>query len=65
MGYTFTFGKHRGEDIEDVPTSYLQWVSENFDDNEDNEALLEEVDEEIDRRVRCGLERDERPWWER
>ncbi|MDY0314760.1 MAG: DUF3820 family protein [Bacteroidales bacterium] len=24
--FTFPFGKHKDEDIEDVPTSYLQWL---------------------------------------
>jgi uncharacterized protein (DUF3820 family) len=26
--YTFTFGKYKGKDIEDVPTEYLTWLAE-------------------------------------
>lgn len=25
------FGKHRGKDMEDIPSSYLKWVAENID----------------------------------
>ncbi len=27
------YGKHKGEKIEDIPSSYLKWVAENFDDD--------------------------------
>jgi hypothetical protein len=28
------FGKYKGEDIEDVPSDYLKWLAENFDNEE-------------------------------
>jgi len=27
------WGKHKGEDIEDLPSGYLKWLAENCDDN--------------------------------
>lgn len=36
------FGKHKGEDIEDLPSSYLKWLAENCDDEEICEAADEE-----------------------
>lgn len=32
------FGKHKGADIEDLPSGYLKWVAENVDDEELAEA---------------------------
>lgn len=26
------FGKHRGEDLEDIPDDYLVWILDNLDD---------------------------------
>lgn len=28
------FGKHKGKDIEDIPSDYLKWVAENVDDED-------------------------------
>lgn len=28
------WGKHKGEDIEDLPTDYLKWLAENCDDED-------------------------------
>jgi uncharacterized protein (DUF3820 family) len=28
---TIPFGKHKGEDIEDIPTEYLEWFLSNVD----------------------------------
>lgn len=40
-----TFGKFKGKDIEDIPNSYLQWASENFDNMSDE--LTEAINEEL------------------
>lgn len=38
------FGKHKGEELEDIESSYLQWVISNLDLREDlNEAIEEEL----------------------
>ena len=29
--YTVKFGKHKGSDISDVPTEYLQWAAANME----------------------------------
>lgn len=42
------FGKHRGKDIEDIPSSYLRWLSLNCDDEE----IAENADEEYQHRER-------------
>ena len=49
--YSCPFGKHQGEDIEDVPTEYLEWVIVNIDG--DWQAAIDFVNEaewELDRR---------------
>lgn len=28
------WGKHKGEDLEDIPSSYLKWLAENCEDEE-------------------------------
>ena len=36
------WGKHKGKDLEDIPSSYIKWLSEECD----NETIAEEADEE-------------------
>jgi uncharacterized protein (DUF3820 family) len=48
------FGKHKGEDLEDIPTSYLQWVAENV---EGREALITEVELQLTMREGAGAPR--------
>ena len=36
------WGKHKGEDTEDLPSSYLKWLFENCDDNEICDAAEQE-----------------------
>lgn len=36
------FGKYIGQDLEDIPSSYLRWLAENCDDDEICEAADEE-----------------------
>lgn len=31
---TIPFGKHKGKDIEDIPSGYLKWLAENCEDDE-------------------------------
>lgn len=38
------FGKHRGEELEDLPTHYLLWIAENITDNT---ALVNEAEEQL------------------
>ena len=40
------FGKHRGEEVEDVPSNYLKWLQ----DNSDDEKIVDEATEEYQRR---------------
>lgn len=42
------FGKHKGEDVCDIPTDYLKWVEENVASLSD--AQREEINNEIERR---------------
>lgn len=44
------FGKHKGEEIEDLPSSYLKWLAENMD----NEDICLEADEEYQYRADNG-----------
>ena len=37
------FGKHKGKTIEELPSSYLSWMVENFDE----EHLLDAADAEL------------------
>jgi len=36
------FGKYIGEDLEDIPSSYLKWLAENCEDEDICEAADEE-----------------------
>lgn len=42
---TMPFGKHKGEDIEDLPDSYLLWLAENISED-DFEAVCLAADKE-------------------
>lgn len=44
---TIPFGKHKGRDIEDIPTSYLEWVICESWFEEKYPLLVEEIDDEI------------------
>lgn len=50
MGETLTFGKYEGEDIEEVPDSYLEWVVSNFDKGK----WLHAAEDELERRAETG-----------
>lgn len=44
------WGKHKGKDIEDVPSDYLRWLAENCD----NERIAIAADEEWDFREKTN-----------
>jgi hypothetical protein len=61
------FGKHKGEDIEDIPSDYLRWVLEKVDppqatgnvqiDKDRREAhldLVSEIEDEMASRAKYG-----------
>ncbi len=51
------FGKHKGEDLDDVPTDYLKWLLENMEPqkgNFDNRPLLKECQLQVDSREKHG-----------
>lgn len=37
------FGKFKGYDLEDVPLHYLEWLTENHDDDEVRKAAEDEI----------------------
>ena len=51
-----SFGKHRGEEIENVPSDYLQWLMGALEDDDQfankHPGLYEEVEDELDKRIR-------------
>lgn len=38
--YRMKFGKHSGEKLEDLPIEYLEWMSENLDEEKYNNVVL-------------------------
>lgn len=54
----FGFGKHKGKSIGDVPTGYLQWVAEAFDNDRWKAAaqreLLRRLEHPKQKRNKCG-----------
>ena len=38
------WGKHKGEDVGDLPTGYLQWLAENITGSD---ALVREAEEQL------------------
>jgi uncharacterized protein (DUF3820 family) len=57
------FGKHRAEDIEDVPADYLQWFVTNIDPPPVGDAkrgafldLISEIESELASRKKYGRE---------
>lgn len=47
-GYIMPFGKHKGESIADLPSSYLRWLAEQDWFESRYEHLLEVVQHELD-----------------
>ena len=49
------FGKFKGKLIEEIPSGYLKWLSENCDDDD----ICEAADKEYEWRTRWG-----KHWWD-
>ena len=49
------YGKYKGVDMEEIPSNYLRWVAENFDDD----VVASKADEEWQFRERTGSHQDE------
>lgn len=52
------FGQFEGQDIEDLPTDYLEWMAENLDNRPD---LQREAEEQLILREGRGVVRGEHP----
>ena len=45
------WGKFKGKDIHDLPSSYLLWIAENVNEDSDfNKKIVKEVDQEYSHR---------------
>ena len=45
-GFVFKFGKYKGEDLADVPATYLIWIK----NNSQNEKMVDIIQGELNRR---------------
>ncbi len=45
------FGKHEGEELEDIPSGYLKWALEEFEDDDELIDLCEAIESELDYRT--------------
>lgn len=52
--FVMPFGKHRGEDIADLPTDYLNWMVENLDNKPE---LVREAENQLAMRAGRGVVR--------
>ena len=60
MSLKMPFGKCKGRDIDDIPSSYLKWVAENFEESTpQKKALVEAADKEYQYREKNGIHWDE------
>ena len=50
------FGKYKGQDFEDLPTAYLQWMAEEF---HGRASLQQEAENQLALREGRGVERDQ------
>lgn len=55
--WTFPFGKHKGQDIEDIETSYLEWISGEDWFKQKFKKGCEAIKKELDYREKWGDER--------
>lgn len=49
--YIFNYGKHDGEEITEVPNTYLEWTVENIE----KKYIVEACEAELKRRQRKGI----------
>mgnify|MGYP002738104879 CR=1 FL=1 len=59
-GFPLTFGKHKGKDIDDVPTDYLEWLAGNLKEkgraSGRNVEVIKEAEAELKYRKKHGIE---------
>jgi len=59
-GFPLTFGRHKGKDIDDVPTDYLEWLAGNLNEkgrlSVPNAELIKEAEAELKYRKKHGIE---------
>ena len=46
------YGKHSGEDMRDIPLEYLQWVADQWEQDDIREAAEEEIQRRWDENPR-------------
>lgn len=50
-GFPLTFGKHKGQDIDEIPTKYLVWLSDKLKETgtygEVNKLIIAEAEKEL------------------
>lgn len=51
------FGKHKGQELEDLPTSYLEWLAEELQPMGPRAKLVEEVLNQLKMREGAGVKR--------
>ena len=51
------WGKHKGEELDDIPTSYLNWLLSYTDIDHTQPALAQECHNQIDAREGRGISR--------
>lgn len=59
-GFPLTFGRHKGKDIEDVPSDYLEWLAGNLKEqgmaSGRNIEVIKEAEVELKYRKKHGIE---------
>lgn len=51
------WGKHAGEELDDIPTSYLTWLLSNTDIDRTHPELAQEAQNQLDAREGRGISR--------
>ncbi len=52
------FGKYKGEQVENIPTDYIEWILSTFEYSESNKSLLTELANQLVLRRGEGVIRD-------
>lgn len=56
--YKIKFGKHKGEQLQDLPTDYLQWLAENLESGKfNNDEVIKECEKQLVLREGVGVVR--------
>lgn len=51
------WGKHKGEELDDIPTGYLTWLLSQTDIDNTNPELAQEAQNQLDAREGRGISR--------